>query len=395
MRSLPLLTTVAAAGALAMAPAAGAATTLTIRGAGWGHGIGMSQYGAYGYAKAGSDYRSILGHYYTGTALGRLSDEPDVRVLLADGRGSIAVAGVSRVGDEPLDPGRTYTLVRGGDGVVLRQGRRTLFTGTPPMLLRAQVGGTILVGGARYRGALEISPSGRGLKAVGVVGLEDYVRGVVPRESPSSWPAEALKAQAVAARTYAITAASPGATLFPDTRSQVYGGASAETTSTNAAVAATEGEVVTYGGQPVVTYFFSTSGGRTENIENAWPGSTPRPWLQSVEDPYDSTSPYHRWKPVRMSAAAAKARLGALVRGAFKSIRVTRRGRSPRVVSAKVVGTRGTTVVSGPRLRTAFGLRDTWAYFTSVTTGAKRRPVTPPTADPAAPLPGSPSTGGT
>ena len=93
---------------------------------------------------------------------------------------------------------------------------------------------------------------------------------MVSRESPSSWPAEALKAQAVAARTYAITTskAGDGWDQYADTRSQVYGGVAAETASTNAAVAATRGQVVTYDGEPVVTFFFSTSGGRTENVEN-------------------------------------------------------------------------------------------------------------------------------
>src|SRR4029453_7120150 len=95
--------------------------------------------------------------------------------------------------------------------------------------------------------------------------------GVVARESPSSWPLEALKAQAVTARTYAITTSKAGTGFdqYADTRSQVYGGVAAESIATNAAVAATGGQVVTYDGAPVVTYFFSTSGGRTENVENS------------------------------------------------------------------------------------------------------------------------------
>jgi stage II sporulation protein D len=390
MRSLPLLTAAAVAGTLALAPAAGAAkTTLTITGAGWGHGIGMSQYGAKGYAAAGKSYRFILGHYYTGTQLGRLDSNPDVRVLLASGR-SIAVAGVERVGGNLVDPAQTYTLVAGRQGVVLRKGKRDLYTG-PAVAVQPPLGGTLLLGGSRYRGSVEFSPVGSSVRAVNVLGLEDYVRGVVPRESPSSWPQEALKAQAVAARTYAIADAAPGATLYADTRSQVYGGASAETTPTNAAVASTEGEVVTYQGALAKTFFFSTSGGRTENVENVWPGGGPKGWLKSVDDPYDVASPYHRWTPVRLTGAGAKGRLGSLVKGSFKRIKVTGRGGSPRIVSATVVGTRGSTLVSGTTLRSRFGLRDTWAYFTSVTTGTKRKPVKPPTDA----LPGSPATGGT
>jgi stage II sporulation protein D len=394
MRCLPLLTSAAATGALALAPAADAATTVTIRGAGWGHGIGMSQYGAYGYAKAGKPYDFILRHYYTGTSLAQLDSEPDVRVLLADGRGSFSVSGANRAGGKLVDPAKTYTLVPGDQGVVLRDGRKELFTGSA-MALKPQTGGTLVLGGARYRGSIDVRPSGGGLMAVNQLGLEDYVRGVVPRESPSYWPAEALKAQAVAARSYAITTnkGRPEYDQTADTSSQVYGGASAETTATNAAVDATDGQVVTAGGAPVTTYFFSTSGGRTENVEYSWPGAAPKSWLKSVPDPYDAASYYHRWIPTRLTAAVAQARLRGLVKGRFKSIKVTRRGISPRVVSALVVGTRGSTTVSGPTLRSRFGLRDTWAYFTTVSTDVKRKPVAPPAGT--ANMPGSPTTGGT
>ena len=131
------------------------------------------------------------------------------------------------------------------------------------------------------------------------------MRGVVAGESPSTWPAAALQAQAVAARTYAITTdagtSTDGFTQYADTRSQVYEGVAAETPATDAAVAATRGEVVTYAGQPVATYFFSTSGGRTENVENSFLGSRPEPWLKSVDDPYDGASPKHRWGPLRFT----------------------------------------------------------------------------------------------
>jgi stage II sporulation protein D len=385
MRSLPLLTSAAAAGALALAPAAdGAKTTLTITGRGFGHGVGMSQYGAYGMAKAGKRYDDILSHYYSGTTLGRLSEDPDVRVVLASGRSSVSVAGATWAGNQRLDPGKTYTLVAGGKGVILRQGSKKLFTGASPMVLRPQVGGSMWTGGSAYRGAFEVDASGGRVGVVNRVGLEDYLRGVVPQESIPSWPLEALKAQAVAARSYAVESG----VLSADTRSQVYGGASAEKPSTNAAVAATDGQVVTYRGEIVKTYFFSTSGGRTEDVENVW-GGPALPYLRSVDDPYDSVSPLHRWTPIRMTGASANAKLSGYVRGSFKKIVVTRRGASPRVISATVVGTRGSTTISGASLRARLGLRDTWAYFKSVTTGVKRKPVK---SSPS--LPGSPSTGG-
>jgi stage II sporulation protein D len=175
----------------------------------------------------------------------------------------------------------------------------------------------------------------------------------------------------------------PAATfdLYPDTRSQVYGGVAAEEASTNEAVAATRGEVVTYNGQPVVTYFFSTSGGRTEDVENTPLGDEPRAWLKSVDDPYDDTSPRHRWGPVRMSFKQARRKLGSYVKGSFRGIEVVRRGRSPRIVEADVIGTRGRVRVTGGQLRARFGLFDTWAFFTSITTGEEPPPedVDPPT----------------
>ena len=252
-----------------------------------------------------------------------------------------------------------------------------------------------------YRGSLLISASGSGLVAVNALDLEDYVRGVVSGESPSAWPTEALKAQAVAARTYAITTHAGGGVFdqYADTRSQVYRGVSAETPNTDAAVQATTGQVVTYGGQPVTTYFFSTSGGETEDVENSFVGSQPKPWLKAVEDPFDTVSPKHRWGPFRFTAAQVQRKLHRYLLGRFKRIKVLQRGVSPRVVRAQVVGTGGVTNVTGPQLRSAFGLFDTWAFFTSVTSKASKpkpkqaqlrrrpRPATRRAASPRSPAP--------
>ena len=146
------------------------------------------------------------------------------------------------------------------------------------------------------------------MQTVNAVPLDDYVEGVVPAEMPSSWAPQALEAQAVAARTYAITTSVQGSgfSLYDDTRSQMYGGVGVETAATNAAVQATSGEVVTYSDHPVVTYFFSSSGGYTESIQNVWSGASPEPWLTGVPDPYDGVAgnPYHHWS-YKMSVAAA------------------------------------------------------------------------------------------
>jgi stage II sporulation protein D len=383
---------------LAGAPSAHAASRLVINGAGYGHGIGMSQYGAYGLSLQGVPYQTILGRYYTGTQLAQIATPPEVRVLLQGGQRKVTVSGAVRIGDQPLDPAKTYNVIRGGDGLLLRDGTQTLFTSAPPMRLEGPGDGAFLLSGTsvpgvrdgRYRGALELRPSGRGISAINALPLESYVRGVVSAESPSAWPAEALKAQSVAARTYAITSragsVSDGFDQFADTRSQMYRGVAAERPTTDAAVAATAGQVVTFGGQPVTTFFFSTSGGHTESIENSFVGSQPKPWLKGVDDPYDDLSPKHRWKPITLTTAQAGAKLRGLVKGRFKRIRVLQRGTSPRVVRAEIVGTGGRTAVTGPQLRARFGLFDTWAYFTTVTSKAKRSAQTPRTPAAAPPV---------
>jgi stage II sporulation protein D len=195
------------------------------------------------------------------------------------------------------------------------------------------------------------------------VPLEAYVRGVVSAEVPASWPLAVLEAQAVASRTYALTAHAGGSRfdVYSDTRSQVYRGVAAHTPQTDAAVAATAGQIVTYRGSPAISYFFASSGGRTENVENVWPGSSPEPWLRGVLDPYDQ-GPLHHWR-LTLSFASAGARLRGLVRGSFQGIEVLKRGFSPRILAADVLGSRGRTLVSGAQLQGALGLSDTWAYF--------------------------------
>jgi SpoIID/LytB domain protein len=369
---------------LVVTASASAASRMTIRGAGFGHGVGMSQYGAMGYAQQGAGYAEILGHYYSGTALGTTDTSRLVRVLLASTSGAATFSGAERAGARTLDPAKTYRAVRRSfDQVDLQKasGKR-IATFTAPLQVDGGADGFSLRGSGSYRGLLELRPGAFGVTAVNALPLDDYVRGVVSAESPSSWPLEALKAQAVAARTYAITTSKGGNGFdqYADTRSQMYRGIAAETPSTDQAVAETAGQVVTYQGEPVVTYFFSTSGGRTENVENVFGGEA-SPWLRSVDDPYDSVSPRHRWK-LKMTLASAQGRLGGLVKGRFKGIKVVKRGASPRVIKADVVGSRGRTRVSGSTLRARFGLYDTWASYTSIATRKAKPPADAPTAMP-------------
>ena len=346
MRALALGLSMAATLALA-GPALAAstpATTLYVSGGGYGHGIGMSQYGAYGYALHGWTYQQILAHYYTGTALGKTNPAQTVRVLL--GSGSAAFAGATQVGNKSLNPSLTYDVVPLANGslkIVNQSSGKAVGTFSAP-LTAVGPGPLSLAGLGAYRGSLEFRPNGSGgIYTVNVVGLDDYVQGVVAAEMPSTWSAQALDAQAVAARTYAITTDVSGGfyNLYPDTRSQMYRGVAAETAATDAAVAATSGQIVTYNGAPAVTYFFASSGGYTENVEDAWPGATPDPWLRGVPDPYDGAGgdPYHHWTR-QMSLATATKDLGKLVKGKLVGIKVTEHGASPRIMTANVIGSR-------------------------------------------------------
>lgn len=339
------------------AAVARAACDLDIRGAGDGHGIGMSQYGAEGYALHGAPYAAILAHYYQGTALGLTSPTRTVRVLLADGAASFT--GATAAAGTPLRAGATYgvTAASGGRVALRTSAGRVLATAPAPLTVTGPAPLDV-PGHGTYRGTLRFSPDGHGrVLTVNAVGLDDYVRGVVAAEMPSSWPVAALEAQAVAARTYAITTelGASAYDLYDDTRSQVYGGVGAETPATDAAVAATSGQIVTYDGRPAVTYFFASSGGHTESIQNVWPGSTPEPWLVGVPDPYDGVTgnPYHSWSST-MTLTSAQARLSGLVRGRLIGIAVTGRGVSPRVVAAQVVGTGGRVTVTGAELAQRF-----------------------------------------
>jgi stage II sporulation protein D len=369
--------------ALLVSAPAQAASRLTVRGGGFGHGIGMSQYGALGFAQHGKDHAFILGHYYTGTRLDQLAGPRQVRVLLQTAS-RISFSGAASVsGARALNPRTTYRATRRLSGsITLRTASGKLagtypspltVTGSPSAIKLFGRSGNATSDG-RYRGALQIrAGSLGGLNAINQADLEDYVRGVVAGESPSSWPAEALRAQAVAARTYAITTAKSGRGFdqYADTRSQVYNGISGERATTDAAVAATRNEVVTYNGKPVVTYYSSSSGGRTENIENAFLGAPAQPWLKSVDDPYDDSSPRHKWV-ARMSLAEAERRLGRLVKGSLRRIRVLQRGQSPRVVRAQIVGSRGSTRTTGPVLQARLHLFSTWARFTVTTASGSR-----------------------
>ena len=356
-----LVACVAALAALAW-PAGATGAKWVIKGRGWGHGVGMSQYGAYGFAQHGRGYQEIIGHYYKHTHIGHAGSRT-IRVLLASGPDSVRFRKATKACGKRLRRNHGYRFKRSGSHVVLRgsHGRKL---GSCGRTGTATGQGTIRVAGKGvYRGKLKATAAGSGLLVINAVALDAYVKGVVPNEVPSSWPLAALEAQAVAARSYALATSGGGAfDVYDDTRSQVYGGKDSESARTNRATKRTKGEVVRHGKQVATTYFFSTSGGQTESVQFGFPGATPVSYLKSVPDPYDGVSPYHRWT-VRYSQREIESRLSGLFSGRLRKIRVLERGDSPRIVRARVVGSHGSSNVSGPGLQGLLALRSTWAYF--------------------------------
>ena len=344
-----------------LAPA-GAEANWVIKGRGFGHGVGLSQYGAHGYAQHGRNYEQILGHYYRNTKVAKTKSKR-VRVLLG-AQSSVGFTRARQACGRDLNPDKDYAFAL-SDSTTVLLGSNDNKLRSCGKEGRAKGARTITIDGfGRYRGDLIATLDGAALLVINSVGTEGYVKGVVANEMPSSWHQQALRAQAVVARSYGLATKRSGAfDHYDDTRSQVYGGRTSETRATNRAVKRTKRKVVKYGGKVATTYYFSTSGGETENSEFGFSGGSPSPYLQSVNDPYDDISPVHRWR-VTYSDSQMESRLKGLFQGNLRRIEILDTGRSPRIVRARVVGSSGSTTVTGDTLRNRLGLRSTWAKFT-------------------------------
>jgi stage II sporulation protein D len=333
--------------ALALLLTAGSAAAspgvFVIDGHGQGHGVGMGQWGAEGFAVHGWSYRSIVAHYYPGTAIGGTPDVP-VRVLLAEGESRVAIS--SKKPFRAIDGrGRTRTV----HGTVRLPGRFRL-------PVRFEPGAAPLAyDGAGYRGELRVEP---GLDVVNVVPVERYLRGVVPSEMPFFWRSAALEAQAVAARSYALAERKPWQSfdLYADERDQVYGGIRTERPSTNLAVGATAGQVLIWHDRPAVAYYSASTGGRTAAASDVLPDAPDVPYLVPVLDPYDSMSPDHSWGPRVFVAGTLAQRLDV---PGVRGIAVARNG-SGRVAAVELVWRGGRRTLSGAEFAARLGLPSTW-----------------------------------
>ena len=368
---------------------------LTFQGRGYGHGVGMSQYGARGRALASQLAPAILAHYYPTTTLGARSTSTIVRVLLLSGLAATPakpLTVVGRVGGWTIDGIATtfpsdarLTLAPTASGAITWSLRVATSMGLT--LVARTVSGDVYVRPAGSSGDLQLvskaRPSnvyrgffrlhlGRTASVDNHVTIDRYLRGVVPLEMPSTWPAEALKAQAIAARSYALYRVHPATGLsdvYDDTRSQVYRGRRAETTAANAAIAATAGSVLLSGTSLVNALFHSADGGWTENNENVFVSSTGSivagvvPYLRGSSDrapdgtSYDKASPSARWKTATYSASALSTIFATDPRtnvGALAAIDLSHRGVSGRLISVTLSGELGTKTVSGNVFRAVF-----------------------------------------
>lgn len=369
---------------------------VTFFGRGYGHGVGLSQYGALGRAREGQEAATILAHYYPGTTLGLVDPNMAVRVrvlyrftpsasrpfILYGRLGPWTVDGIDAV----FPPDAALRLIRTGspawqltvtapDGTLLaaRSGVIDLRVRPASELSRLQLWSKPSYYDT-YRGSLRIL-AGSTITVVNEVPLDQYLLGVVPAEMPPTWPAEALRAQAIAARSYAVNRLRPTVGTWDvtdDTTSQVYRGVRGERATTTAAVVSSPGGVLLSGSTVVGALFHSTAGGATENNEAAFVSPsgamrvTPMAYLRGSPDrradgsSYDGASPYTTWRTATYDIATLSAIFGSDPRtnvGTLLALDLSARGVSGRLIRVTLVGTARAATVSGEVFRSVFNAR--------------------------------------
>lgn len=285
-----------------------------------------------------------------------------VRVLLTEGRPAITVASVGQLTLTDFS-GRRILAQRTGGGYRLAHQRGTVTVRemgvAVPGLIAWPAGATVLsLDGQPFRGRLDVQVVNGGLAAVNVVDLEDYLQGVLKDEIPAGWPAEATKAMAIAARTYAVYQRFQNPTglfhLRATTASQVYGGVRGEDARTTWAVQATRGQVLTFGGQPFPAFYHSCSGGATEDGSAVF--GLEYDIVPGVKDDFSLGCPYALWierlTPQQIEGGLARAgyQLGRVL-----GIRDVTRSHTGRILWIEVRHTRGALVLEGRRFRDAVG----------------------------------------
>ena len=283
-------------------------------------------------------------------------DSEDIRILVAQGGGGLLLRGAglqrsSGTGWAQIDRQEVRATCR-GDQLVTTPGDAI----DGALTLRAI--GPLSVGGRALRGQVELECSDGRWTAINVLPLEEYLEAVLGGEMPPGFPPEALKAQAVAARSYAlhrkIEATQEGQDyhLGATVLSQVYGGIASEDDRTRRAVAATRGEVLAYGMLPVEAYFHANCGGRTESGEAAL--GRDLPYLKSVPCPVSRKTPYAHWS-VRVTPEELQRLAPQLARAEPTGLRVASRTASGRARTLELATRSGTRQVTAVQLRAALG----------------------------------------
>jgi stage II sporulation protein D len=386
--------------------------TIVFYGRGYGHGVGMSQYGARGRALSGQDAATILAHYYQGTTPGTTDPKRAVRILVLQrfrpsaakplrlyGRGGPwTIDGIDAT--FPKDAQLRVTKTATGFRAVVRDTTGTLLLDRPTKgSLRVRAGsvaaGRIQIWSKpsaydRYRGVIRLRSTASGIDAINETGLDLYLRGVVPSEMPAGWPVEALRAQAIAARSYAAHRLHPKTgvwDLYDDSRTQVYRGSLGERATTNLTIADTAGQVLRSGTSIANTLYHSTGGGATEDNENVFTTASGTivagavPYLRGSSDrtadgtPFDAGAPRASWRTAAYSLDELSAIFGADPRtgvGALTSLDLSNVGVSGRLVSVTLVGSLGSKTVSGEVFRDVFNAEspaaDPYMWSTLVST---------------------------
>ncbi len=355
-------------------PVPDSATSITVVGEGYGHGHGMSQYGAREAARRGLGHRRILGHYYPGTRMGSARGRMKV-LLTADRDNRLVVVNRSHLVAKRVGASRRWQLDQLSSRAARTAGRWrvTPVSGNRSKLSYrkhgrwrklAVVRGTIefsaggrpveLVtdaGTTAYRGRLRSAQPRRGSytrDTVNIVTLETYLKGVVPREMPALWAPAAVRAQAVAARSYAVYERRHDSHgyfhVYDTTADQVYGGWEAQHPAASRAIRATRRQIRTYRGSVAFTQFSSSNGG--------WMLAGSRPYLVSKEDPYD---PVLGWSK-RIPISAIEARWPSA--GTIERIGVRTYPDAGTWVRTVVIhGEKATYRISGSAFRSWAGLR--------------------------------------
>lgn len=299
--------------------------------------------------------------------------EPIIRVNLSypfsegnPGALSVTIHGTYKMNGVALSNGNTYQIAPDGKGgVVCNRANGERIIGATLLTLTTSNRSSdyieLLIGnGYTYREGMEFQLSGSAVQPINIVGMENYLKGVVPSEMYPSWGKEALKAQAVAARSYfwdKIRQLGSNYTAKDDTSFQVYHGMKEEQPSTTDAVNETKGMVVSYGGSPISALFHSTNGGYSELNSNVWNGDT-TPYYGSKPDPYDAKVPnYKNWEVVYGADQVQQILLQKGVNvGQIQDLQVLSTYASGRIEDLAIVGNQGTVHIGKNSARTDFSL---------------------------------------